>query len=70
MVRESLDTKGLLVLLGMYQLLVTMSAYIDITSILPRATQILSVAFEFAEYSLQHQLANFAEVRSIIVTLH
>lgn len=25
--------------------------------------QILSIAFEFAEYSLQHQLANFAEVR-------
>lgn len=24
--------------------------------------QILSIAFEFAEYSLQHQLANFAEV--------
>ena len=24
--------------------------------------QILSVAFEFAEYSLQHQLANFEEV--------
>lgn len=24
--------------------------------------QILSIAFEFAEYSLQHQLPNFAEV--------
>jgi len=24
--------------------------------------QILSIAFELAEYSLQHQLANFAEV--------
>ena len=27
-----------------------------------RRPQILSIAFEFAEYSLQHQLANFAEV--------
>ena len=26
------------------------------------AFQILSIAFEFAEYSLQHQLPNFAEV--------
>ena len=25
--------------------------------------KILSIAFEFAEYSLQHQLPNFAEVR-------
>lgn len=27
-------------------------------------TQILSIAFEFAEYSLQHQLSNFEEVLS------
>ena len=31
-------------------------------------SQILSVAFEFAEYSLQHQLPNFAEVTSPLVT--
>jgi hypothetical protein len=29
---------------------------------LTRLVEILSVAFELAEYSLQHQLANFAEV--------
>jgi len=28
-------------------------------------SQILSIAFELAEYSLQHQLPNFAEVRGI-----
>jgi hypothetical protein len=29
--------------------------------------QILSIAFELAEYSLQHQLANFAEVCKVWV---
>jgi hypothetical protein len=29
---------------------------------LTRLVEILSIAFELAEYSLQHQLANFAEV--------
>ena len=28
-----------------------------------QSVQILSIAFELAEYSLQHQLPNFAEVR-------
>ena len=35
------------------------------TGWLTPSLKILSVAFEFAEYSLQHQLPNFAEVRLI-----
>jgi len=33
-------------------------------SSLTQCAQILSIAFEFAEYSLQHQLPNFEEVLS------
>jgi hypothetical protein len=33
----------------------------------PTPFEILSVAFELAEYSLQHQLANFAEVSLFVL---
>lgn len=58
MVWESPDSPWLLVLLG------TWSNYLWrwATFWIIRNTQILSIAFELAEYSLQHQLANFAEV--------
>ena len=41
--------------------LVPYSQIIDLHLLIMRA-QILSIAFEFAEYSLQHQLSNFEEV--------
>ena len=56
MVWESVDLARLLVLLGKFQSVVL------IFHRLTRLFEILSIAFELAEYSLQHQLANFAEV--------
>lgn len=44
-------------------------SHFDTRLIIYSNDQILSIAFELAEYSLQHQLANFAEVRYSCVFL-
>lgn len=61
LVRQEHDSTRLLVLLGMYYPL--SSHQPRSWPVLTFAAQILSVAFELAEYSLAHQLANFGEVR-------
>lgn len=58
LVLQEHDLTRLLVLLGVYLL-----SFLSLASSLTWNFQILSVAFELAEYSLAHHLANFAEVR-------
>jgi phosphatidylserine synthase 2 len=57
LVWESSDLTRLLVLLGKLQL-----SFCLVLRRLICLFEILSIAFELAEYSLQHQLPNFAEV--------
>jgi hypothetical protein len=68
LVWESYDITGLLVLLGKLQISLSVEKKFRLTS----RAKILSIAFELAEYSLQHQLPNFEEVwfslHSVVMT--